>query len=91
MPDVTVHPHGTRWAVATSDASSPVNEFETRDAAVVAARDLAGGGRVEVLDDDPTGLEERGGARAGAEGHRDAEPIDGVTAPDHPRTEQGGL
>ena len=91
MPDVTVHPHGTRWAVATSDTSSPVNEFETREAAVLAARDLADGGEVAVLEEDPAGLDERGGPREGAEGHRRGEPIDGVLDPDHPRTEQGGL
>jgi hypothetical protein len=91
MPDVTVHPHGTRWAVATSDTSSPVNEFETREAAVMAARDLADGGDVAVLEEDPTGLDERGGARAGTERHRDHEPLDGTLQSDHPRDEQGGL
>jgi hypothetical protein len=91
MPDVTVHPHGTRWAVSTSDASSPVNEFETRDAAVIAARDLAEGGAVDVRDEDPSGLRERGGPRAGASGHEGGEPLDGLAEPDRPRTEQGGL
>lgn len=91
MPDVTVHPHGDRWAIATSDTSSPVREFETREAALSSARELADGGSVEVLDGDPSTL-------AGSEGDRDpgaAEvargPADGMTDPDHPRTEQGGL
>jgi hypothetical protein len=91
MPDVTVHPHGTRWAVATSDTSSPVNEFETREAAVIAARDLADGGDVAVLEEDPTGLEERGGPRTGALDHREPEPLDGMHQADHARDEQGGL
>jgi hypothetical protein len=90
MPDVTVHPHGTRWAVSTSDTSSPVNEFETREAAVIAARDLADGGAVEVRDEDPSGLRERGGDD-GPEDARAGEPLDGLAATDRPRTEQGGL
>jgi hypothetical protein len=91
MPDVTVHPHGTRWAVATTGAASPIGEFETREAAEVAARDLAGDGSVTVLGEDPSGLDERGGPRAGAKAHEGGEPLDGMTAPDHPRTQQGGL
>jgi len=90
MPDVTVHPHGDRWAVATSDASSPVNEFETREAAEVAARDLAGGGSIRVLERDPSGLDERGGADPASEGGL-SEPVDGLTDLEHPRAEQGGL
>jgi hypothetical protein len=58
MPDVTVHPHGTRWAVREHDAQSPTKEFDTREAAQLAARELAGGGRVTVSEDDPAGLRE---------------------------------
>ena len=93
MPDVTVHPHGDRWAVAPADAASPVSEFETREAAEIAARDLADGGTVDVREDDPTGLNERGGDDGPATGAepQGQEPLDGTTMPDHPRTEQGGL
>ena len=91
MPDVTVHPHGSRWAVATSDSSSPVREFETREAALTSARSLAGDGAVEVLEEDPSTLgDERGGAQPeGAEIAPAA--ADGMTDPERPRTEQGGL
>ena len=91
MPDVTVHPHGERWAIATSDTSSPVREFETRDAALSSARQLADGGNVDVLDEDPTTL-------GGSEGDRDpgaADPVrgpgGGMSDPEHVRAEQGGL
>jgi hypothetical protein len=93
MPDVTVHPHGDRWAVAPAGTSSPTSEHETREAAELAAREAAAGGSVEVLDRDPTGLSERGGddgPATGAEPPGKA-PLDGTTMPDHPRTEQGGL
>jgi hypothetical protein len=93
MPDVTVHPHGDRWAVAPADASSPTSEFETREEAELAARDLAEGGAVDVLDLDPSKLEERGGDDGPATGAEvpGKAPLDGTTLPDHPRTEQGGL
>jgi len=58
MPDITVHRHGDRWAVEPAGAESPVKEFPTREAAEVAARQLADGGTVNVVDDDPTGLDE---------------------------------
>jgi hypothetical protein len=56
MPDFTVHRHGGRWAVKEHGAESPIKEFPTREAAELAARDLADGGTVEVVDHDPTGL-----------------------------------
>jgi len=58
MPDITVHRHGDRWSVLEAGAESPVQEFETREAAESAARALAEGGRVEVTDEDPTGLQQ---------------------------------
>jgi hypothetical protein len=91
MPDVTVHPHGARWAIATSDTSSPVREFETKEAALSSARELAGGGSVDVLDEDPSTL-------GGSEDDRDPGAADtvkgpggGLGDPDHTRAEQGGL
>jgi hypothetical protein len=58
MPDVTVHPHGNRWAVREDGSESPIKEFGTRDAAELAARDLAQGGAVTVTEEDPSGLQE---------------------------------
>lgn len=91
MPDVTVHPHGDRWAIATSDTSSPVREFETREAALSSARELADGGDVDVLDEDPSTL-------AGSDGDRDPGaadaiegPAGGIGDPEQARAEQGGL
>jgi hypothetical protein len=56
MPDITIHRHGDRWAVKETGAESPVKEFPTREAAELAARQMAGGGAVNVVDDDPSGL-----------------------------------
>ena len=55
MTDITVHPHGGRWAITERGAESPIKEFPTREAAELAARDLADGA-VEVVEDDPSGL-----------------------------------
>jgi hypothetical protein len=56
MTDITVHRHGARWAVKERGAESPIKEFPTREAAELVARDMAAGGTVEVVDEDPTGL-----------------------------------
>jgi hypothetical protein len=56
MPDITVHRHGDRWSVKEAGAESPIKEFPSREAAELAARDMAAGGAVEVREDDPTGL-----------------------------------
>ena len=56
MPDVTVHRHGNRWAVLEAGAESPVKEFPTREAAELAARQMAEGDSVDVIEDDPTEL-----------------------------------
>jgi Uncharacterized protein conserved in bacteria (DUF2188) len=57
MPDITVHRHGDRWAVAEPGASTPAQEYATREEAELAARQLADGGDVRVVEDDPTGLD----------------------------------
>jgi hypothetical protein len=56
MPDITVFPHGDRWAVAERSAESPLKEFPTREAAEFSAGQLAEGGSVEALEEDPTSL-----------------------------------
>jgi uncharacterized protein DUF2188 len=67
MPDITVHRHGDRWSVAEAGAESPIKEFPSREAAELAARDMAAGGSVNVVEDDPTGLadvQDHGAGRA---------------------------
>ena len=91
MPDVTVHPHGGRWAVVEAGAESPLQEFPTREAAESAARQLAGGGSVDVRDEDPSGLGDTappGGADADTVDRR---PLDGLGDRERIRSEQGGL
>ena len=58
MPDLTVHRHGDRWAVMEEGADSPVKEFPTREAAELVARQMAEGGTVKVVGEDPSGLGE---------------------------------
>ena len=65
MPDITVHRHGDRWAVAERGAESPTKEFPSREAAEMAARQMAEGGTVEVLEEDPTSLERSEPGEAG--------------------------
>jgi hypothetical protein len=91
MPDVTVHPHGDRWAVAESGAPSPLREFETREAAESAARQLAAGGAVQVVEDDPTSLSGATPPRRAEGEHTPREPVDGLRDREGIRTEQGGL
>jgi Uncharacterized protein conserved in bacteria (DUF2188) len=91
MPDVTVHPHGGRWAVAEPGAASPTREYETREAAESAARELARGGAVEVLEEDPSTLSEP--ARPGVAEEREPprDEVDALRDRERLRTEQGGL
>jgi Uncharacterized protein conserved in bacteria (DUF2188) len=56
MPDISVIPHGDRWSVVEQGAESATKEFPTREAAEMAARQMADGGAVETLEEDPTGL-----------------------------------
>ena len=92
MPDVTVHRHGDRWAVHEGGAESPAQEFPTREAAEQAARHLAGDGNVEVLDEDPTGLE-HSEPRDAAQPETDdaATATRGPGAPEGVRERQAGL
>jgi hypothetical protein len=90
MPDITVHPHGTRWAVLEVGAESPIKEFGTREAAELAARDMADGGTVEVREDDPSGLRED--PSAGQPVPPKGEPeIAAVDAKERARSTQTGL
>jgi Uncharacterized protein conserved in bacteria (DUF2188) len=80
MPDITVHRHGDRWAVLEAGAESPVKEFPTREAAELAARQMAGGGAVDVVEDDPTDLGpvEDPQATAGDPAERSRQPQTGL-------------
>jgi hypothetical protein len=91
MPDVTVHPHGGRWAVAEADATSPTQEHATREAAESAARLLADGGTVRVLDEDPTTLATSAPPGGADDDTFDRRPLDGMGEAEHIRSEQGGL
>jgi hypothetical protein len=79
MPEITVFPHGDRWAVAERGAESPLKEFPTREAAELSAGQLAEGGSVEVLDEDPTSLDH-------AEPRDAGEPADAATGGGHADT-----
>ncbi len=91
MPDVTVHPHGGRWAVVEAGAESPLQEFPTREAAESSARHLAAGGTVQVLDEDPTTLDSSAPPGGAADDTFDRRPLDGMGDREHIRSEQGGL
>ncbi len=89
MPDITVHPHGERWAVLEAGAESPIKEFGTRAAAELAARDMADGGRIEVLEDDPSGLAED--PSAGEPAVKQEPDINAVSAAERARSVQTGM
>jgi hypothetical protein len=90
MPDFTVHRHGDRWAVKEQGAESPVKEFPSRDAAEVAARQMAEGGAVEVVENDPTGLADVQDPDAGAPETPDSKVGAGDPA-ERSREQQAGL
>jgi hypothetical protein len=90
MTDLTVHRHGDRWAVVEQGAESPIKEFPTREAAEMAAREMAGGGNVEVLDEEPTGLGQTEPAEPGEAQTQGPEPP--MRGADEPaRSRQAGL
>jgi hypothetical protein len=90
MPDITVHRHGDRWAVKERGAESPAKEFPTREAAEVAAHQMAAGGSVQVVDDDPTGLADAQDHDAGRTEPPDQEISAGDPA-ERSREQQAGL
>jgi hypothetical protein len=91
MPDITVHRHGDRWSVKEQGAESPVKEFPTREAAELAARDMAGGGSVDVVEEDPTTLGEGGGSGASESADARPEQLTDIDPSEHTRTPQAGL
>ncbi len=88
MPDIVVRRHGDRWAVCAADAASASKEFETREAAESAARQLAAGGSVDIREQDTSGLGQSTYADASAE---DAGGPRSVSAGERARSPQSGL
>jgi Uncharacterized protein conserved in bacteria (DUF2188) len=88
MPDITIHRHGERWALHEAGAESPTKEFGTREAAEQAAHELAGGGKVEVHDEDPTTL---GDSRQPIEDQPGDDEVNAVSARERARSVQTGL
>ena len=89
MPDVIVSRHADRWSLTLRGEDTPVEEHPTREAAEMAARQLAAGGSVTVREDDVTGLE----ANAAGDTTREEETPDprGAGAPEGARDPQPGL
>jgi hypothetical protein len=87
MADITVHRHGDRWAVEEAGAESPIKEFPTREAAELAAAQMAGDGTVKVLDDDATGLARTQDREAGEPAH--ATPTEAAAEATEPKISAG--
>jgi len=91
MAEITVQRHGDRWAILEPGVESPTKEFETREAAELAARALAGDGEVHVREDDPTGLADAQDHGAGAPEGTPAGGATGVSGRERARINQAGL
>ena len=65
MDPITVYRHGERWAVQGDPDTAPTAEYETREAAELAARQLPGGREVVVRDEGSAALGHGGGVRDG--------------------------
>jgi hypothetical protein len=91
MPDITVHRHGDRWAIFEQGAQSPAKEFPSLEAAELAARQMAAGGSVEVVEDDPTGLADVQDPDAGEPVRTGPDETATVDAAERSRSPQTGL
>jgi len=91
MPDIRVHRHGDRWAVGERGAESPLKEFSTREAAELAARQMAAGDAVEVVGDDPTGLDSIQDPDAGEPVQEDPDEAKALETRETSRSRQPGL
>jgi hypothetical protein len=84
--------HGSRWGVVDTPGQPPIAEFETREAAELEARRLAGGDDFTVREDDPTGLDRVEDTDAGAAASGgDAGGPNTVRPAEQTREVQGGL
>jgi hypothetical protein len=75
--------------VLEAGAESPLKEFGTREAAELAARNMAAGGKVEVLEDDPSGLQQD--PAAGEPAVREQPAVNAADAAESTRSLQTGL
>lgn len=91
MPEITVFPHGDRWAVTERGAQSLSKEFLSREAAELATRHMATGGAAEALDEDPTGLAHVEPGDAGRGDRPGTEPPQPAGVPESTRAAQSGL
>jgi hypothetical protein len=91
MPDITVHRHGDRWAVREEGSGSPVAEYPSREAAELAAGQMADGGAVRVEEDDPTGLDRVQDPDAAEPVRSEPARVDPLADRERERTELGGL
>jgi hypothetical protein len=95
MQPIIVRRHAGRWSVQDDPAAAPVEEYDTRELAEVAARDLAGqSGRDVVVHDDLDGAEsgDDGGDQAPTDrGGRVGATDIGVPDDETPREPQAGL
>jgi hypothetical protein len=96
MHPIVVRRHAGRWSVQDDPEAAPVEEYETRQLAEIAARDLAEqSGREVVVHDDPDDAESRradGGDQAPSDrGGRIGAPDIGVPDDETPREPQAGL
>lgn len=87
MDPIIVRRHGGRWSVQDDPATAPEAEYETRELAEVAARDLAGeSGREVVIDDSGDELDDTGHPARGPSADSAGIPDDEL-----PREPQAGL
>jgi hypothetical protein len=93
MDPIIVRRHGGRWSVQQDAATAPEAEYDTRELAELAARDIAGeSGREVVVEEEGDGLDDTGhpapAGRGGSAGAGQA----GASADDElPREPQAGL
>ena len=95
MSQITVFRHGDRWAVQEDPDTAPTAEYETRELAETAARQLAGDREVVVREADGGDLGSGGGVGRGEAQTSDAgidERTGGAGSGDEtPREPQAGL
>jgi hypothetical protein len=95
MSEITVFRHGDRWAVQDDPETAPTAEYENREQAEMAARQIAGDREIVVRDEDHGDLGSGGGVMDGDVNDRDG-AIDLRTGgagsgDDTPRESQAGL
>jgi hypothetical protein len=100
MDPIIVKRHGDRWAVQDGDDTAPIEEYDTRELAEVAARQQAGDGGREVRVDESSGDEQLG--QVTEPDVEDEQPMEGdagvhertggaATGTEMPREPQAGL